>query len=494
MTAQDKPFPPAGNNEDVKPRGVRAYLRARRAGLDAWRRRWFPPEEQAVKPEIIEYLPDIDEIIAEPLPPRLRITHYLVAGLFCSLLLIGAVAKIDIVVVGSGRLITSQPPMVLQPLDRAIIREIKVKPGDRVRRGQVLVTLDPTFAQADVGQYGQQNRALLAEIERLDAELAGKPYLPRNAADPEQALQLSLYTQRQSQLAARIGGLEQEASRVTASLQTAESNREALVPRLALANEVEHMRESLYKGEIGSKLHYLGAQDTRMQMKADLENTINRMAELRHELAAKQAERETFVNDWRRQILEQLIKARQDAARVGESLAKAVRINDLIQVVAPEDGVVLDIAKRSVGSVVREAEPILTLIPAGGTLEADVEIASADVGYLKPGDSVRVKVDAFPYQRHGFLEGTLRDVGQDSFSQRDDTSLGSSASPIRAGASAFHRGHVELTKIDLERMPEGAAVIPGMTVSAEIKVGSRSILSFFLWPILRGMGESLREP
>lgn len=492
MSFQDQqPQPAVVPEQDTS---FKARLRARWAVIVDWKQRWFPPAEQSVAPEALEYLPDIEEIVAQPLPRRLRITHYLVAGLFFTLVLIGAVADVDIIVVGSGRLASSKPPMVLQPLERGIIHAIKVRPGDRVKRGDLLATLDPTFAQADQDQLGQQYRSVLAEVERLEAELQGRPYVPRNGADPEQSLQLSLYSQRQAQFAARLNGLDEETNKLLTSIRSAEASRDALTRQLALAREVERMRESLFKGEVGSKLHYLDSQNTRMRLESDLDTAGTRVIELRHELAAKRAERDTFVNEWRRLLLEQLVKDRQDAARVSESLAKATRVTDLVNVVAPEDGVVLDIAKRSVGSVVREAEPIMTLIPSDGTLEADIEIASADVGYLKPNDPVQIKVDAFPYQKHGMLEGSLRDVSQDSYSQRDDTSIGATTAPLRAGASAFHRGHVALTQTELSRLPAGAMLIPGMTVSAEIKVGSRSILSFFLWPILRGMNESLREP
>lgn len=489
MTVQGPHTPPA-----VEPPKPAKGLSARLAAFRDWRKRWFPEEDTPVAPTFVDYLPDIDEIVAEPMPRRMRVTHYLVAALFLTLVIISAVAQVDIIVVGSGRLATSQPPIVLQPLDRGIIHDVKVRTGDVVRKGQILVTLDPTFAQADMEQFGQRHGALLAEIDRLEAEMAGRPYVPRNAADPEQALQANLYAQRQSQLASHLNQLDAEINQLSAALRTAEGNRQALTQRAALAREVERMRESLYKDEVGSKLHYLDSQNTRLQAEGDLESTINKMTELRHQLAGKQAERETFTNEWRRLILEQLVKDRQDVSQVSESLAKAIRMNDLVVVVAPRDGVVLDMAKRSVGSVVREAEPILTLIPLDSTMEADVEIASADVGYLKPGDEVQIKVDAFPYQKHGFLEGKLRDVSRDSYSARDDTSVGANSTQLRGGASAFHRGHIELTRTTLDRMPEGATLIPGMTVNAEIKVGSRSILSFFLWPILRGMNESLREP
>src|SRR5262249_1284702 len=162
------------------------------------------------------------------------------------------------------------------------------------------------------------------------------------------------------------------------------------------------------------------------------------------------------------------------------------------EVTAPADGVVLDIAKRSVGSVLREAEPLITLVPSNATLIAEIKVNSGDVGYTKPGDAVIVKVDAFPYQRHGLLEGRLRSVSEESFTPGSQEGVAPPSG--RAANSAFHRGEVDLTKTTLEHVPEDAHLIPGRTLPAEIKVGSRSILSFFLYPITRGLDQSMREP
>ena len=116
---------------------------------------------------------------------------------------------------------------------------------------------------------------------------------------------------------------------------------------------------------------------------------------------------------------------------------------------------------------------------------ADISISSADVGYLKVGDPTVIKVDAFPYQRHGVLEGRLRSVAADS--------SGASGNGPATGA-AYHHGQVELVNTALKGIPDGVRLIPGMTLTAEIKVGTRSVISYLTYPITRGFSESIREP
>src|SRR5262249_43804664 len=109
----------------------------------------------------------------------------------------------------------------------------------------------------------------------------------------------------------------------------------------------------------------------------------------------------------------------------------------------------------------------------------------------KTGEDVVIKVDAFPYQRHGLLKGRLRSVSEQSFAPQ---TAEEAAAPQKQTNHAFHRGQIALTSLKLDNLPDGAHLIPGMTVTADIKVGSRSVLSYFIYPLTRGFDEVIREP
>ncbi len=173
-------------------------------------------------------------------------------------------------------------------------------------------------------------------------------------------------------------------------------------------------------------------------------------------------------------------------------MAKASLINDLVVLTAPEDGVVLDVAKRSVGSVLREAEAFITIVPSNAKMVAEIMINSSDVGFTKSGDEAIIKIDAFPYQRYGLLGGRLETVSEESFQAGAAPQENSLVPSEKSGA--FHRGRIAMTNTKLDNLPEGARLFPGMTLTAEVKVGSRSVMSYFLYPITRGFSESIREP
>ncbi|MEO5364437.1 MAG: HlyD family efflux transporter periplasmic adaptor subunit, partial [Magnetococcus sp. DMHC-8] len=152
---------------------------------------------------------------------------------------------------------------------------------------------------------------------------------------------------------------------------------------------------------------------------------------------------------------------------------------------------------RSAGAVLASAELLITIVPSDAVFIAEIMIPSRDIGYVKIGDKVVIKVDAFPYQRHGSLEGRLRFISQESFgggetpNSKENAASGKEKS---SGAGAMHTGRVELLSTKLYNLPEGVRLIRGMTLNAEIKVGSRSIAAYILNPITRSFSESLREP
>lgn len=211
----------------------------------------------------------------------------------------------------------------------------------------------------------------------------------------------------------------------------------------------------------------------------------NRQIEIRKELAALEAEKTAFETGWRQKMLEEMLAVSRERDAVSDQLQKASRRQSMVTLTAPADSVVLDVAKLSQGSIVREAEAFFTLVPLGTTLEADVQISSQDIGYVKSQAKVNVKVDAYPFQKHGTLEGNLRTISQDAF--RKDNAASQTQ-------DAFYGGRVALVTTKLDDLPMNAVLLPGMTVTAEILVGKRSVMSYLLWPLTKATKEAIREP
>jgi HlyD family secretion protein len=437
---------------------------------------------------IAAFQDDLDRIAAEKPPRLLRMTSVTLALLTLALIGISAVTWVDIVVTGHGRLAADHPTDVLQPLDRAIVRTLLVRPGDIVHKGEVLATLDPTFAAADLAALQSHASGLEAETARLQAEADGTVYVPAAGAGADGGLQLGLFTQRRREYAARLASFDQAVAHDASASVTIEGQRSAFVRQADIARNVRDLRETLLRGAVGSRLQYLEAEAALAHAEGDVQDATGRLSELSHATLTHRADRTAFIEGWRREVLDTLALRRAALADARAGVAKAARLRDLVVVTAPEDGVVLEVAARSPGSVLRDAEPLLTLLPAHAGLQAELTIRSADIGYMRVGDPVSLKIDAYPYQRHGILHGRVRTIEAASF----EPDAAHPADP--QGGGAMHRVFVDIQDTALQDMPPGTGPIPGMTVSGDVRVGTRSVLAYFLAPVTRGFQQSFREP
>lgn len=433
---------------------------------------------------IVEFLPDADEIERSPLPAAASFTVQALFAALVAFALWASLSHVDRVVIARGHLINPLPNIVVQPLETSIIQAIHVTPGQVVKKGDLLATLDPTFAKADEAQLRTRLRSLENQAADLQAELSGGAP-GQSGLDPDSRLQAQLSLERQANYKAQQTRLNETLAKLRASLDTNRSDQAGLAQRVKSLREIESMQEKLVAQQFGARLHLLEAREKRMEVERDLELAQNREHEIRRDMAASEAEKSAFDKGWRQKSMEDLLAATRERDSVSEQLAKADKRHSLVRLVAPADSVVLEIAKLSPGSIVKEAESFFTLVPLNGRMEAEVQIDAVDVGYIKSGDAVRLKVDAFPFQKHGTMDATIGTISQDAF--RRDAASGQ-------GPDAFYLSRIYYNAGQLKRMSDSARLLPGMTLTAEIVVGKRSVMSYFLWPLTKAMDESIREP
>ncbi len=442
--------------------------------------------------EAVAFQPDALMIEERPLPWAARSVVYIIAALVAAALLWASLAQVDRVVTARGKLITVDPLIVVQPLETAVIRTIEVGVGDFVKQGAVLATLDPTFTESEQVADRERLNSMLAEERRLEAEIYGRPFPPADA-DPAldakyMALQTAIYEHRQAEYRAAVAASDADAARLEAALATNRASQNGLQERLKVTSEVESMRDELYKLSAGSRLNLLQSRLDRLSLNDQLGEKMNQEKELQQQLASAREQKEKYINNWTREAGERLTTVQQQLATAAQQLANANRRRSLVVLRAPADGVVLELGQRSIGSVAKEAEPLVTLVPRTNKIEAEVDVDSADVARLRTGDPVRVKLDALPFQRHGTLSGRVRVITENSFPAEKASSQQTDAQP------AFFRARVALGPVTLQDVPPDFRLIPGMTTTAEINVGKRTVISYLLDPVIRLFDESLREP
>jgi HlyD family secretion protein len=244
------------------------------------------------------------------------------------------------------------------------------------------------------------------------------------------------------------------------------------------------MTQELVSKKLAVKSRLLDVRDRLLEAGRSMELAQSRQAEIKRELAATTAEKNSYETGWRQKILEEILTVSRERSSVADQLQKAQKRRSMVELTAPVDAVVLEIAKFSQGSIIREAETFFTLVPIGDVLEAEVEIDAQDIGNIRVGDKSDIKIDAYPFQKNGTLKGFLRTISQDAFHRNTANSSGES----------FYSGRLAIGPEHLSSMPALSKLLPGMSLSAEILVGKRSVISYLLWPLRKATAEALREP
>jgi hemolysin D len=432
---------------------------------------------------------DVAEITQEPEPIQLRLTLYVLVSVFVVALAITVFTKMNRVVTSTlGVIVTTEPTIILEALDPSIIKSINIRDGDRVKAGQVLGALDPTLAEADVVSLKLQLASFDAEIARCVAELHQKPFTPPKSslpgADKYASLQQSYYDQRKAQFDAQMRAYNEQIDQVKATMAQLQTDEERYADRESVANDIQKMREQLNVDRVGSRLDLLMATDQRLEIERNLEFDRNGILEDEHQLKAAVANRDAFVQQWYSQISQELLTARngRDAAR--EELAKALKHRSLVLLQAPQDALVLKLEKLSVGSVLKEGDLFASLAPTRSPIEAEVHIAAMDVGFVRVGDAAAIKLDAFNFVEHGLAEGKVREISDGSFTLDDN---GNTVDP-------YYKARIVFTKVKLRNVPTDFCLVPGMMLTADIQVGTRSVFVYLVRGLVRGISEAMREP
>jgi HlyD family secretion protein len=414
----------------------------------------------------------------------------LVFGAAClALAALLTIARVDRVISSTGgKIVSVDAPLVLQALDPSIVKSIDVHEGEVVEKDRLLATLDSTFAVADVHQLQEQIDSLNAQIAREDAELAHKApdFLSTSDSSRQryEALQKALFDQRAAQYSAQLESFDQKIALTQATIDKYQNDESRYRERLGVAKEVEGMRNTLAQHGNESRLNLLGSTDARLEALRTMEFDHNSLQEAQHQLDGAKADRAAFIQQWFSQISQDLILARNNRDTAASQLEKAARHQDLVRLIAPEPAMVLKVPKLSVGSVLKEGDTLMMLVPMNAPAEAEIEVASRDVGFIRPGDPVTMKIDAFNFAEHGTVDGVVKWVSEDAFTT-DDNGL---------PTPAYYRVRVKITAIKLIDVPSTFRLIPGMTLIGDVKVGTRALGAYLIGGLVSGVGGAMREP
>jgi len=442
-----------------------------------------------------DFSPPLLRIQQKPPAPLAGWMLRLLIALLAAMVLWTAFGRLDIVAVADGKLVPSSYLKIVQPAEQGIVNEILVKEGQKVDAGQVLIRMDAVLTQADVKaiQADYDNKRLA--LRRVDAQLAAKS-LARDRGDPPE-----LYAQVAAQYAANVRAYENALAQERALLDKARHDLAAagatktkLEQVLPHYMEQEKAFEKLTKDGFAGRIMLSEKKRERVEREQDLrtqEFTIRSNQALIEQSEQKIAQ---ITADYRRQLQTERVDVAAQLQKANQELAKLSHRQQLLELRAPQPGIVKDLATHTVGTVAAPGTILMTLVPEADNLVAEVWVSNQDVGFVRPGQSAKLKLAAFQFQKYGLLDGKVLHVNADateapSANTRSDALTGRDR-PM--GPLAF-RTLVELASQELLADGQRHALQPGMQVAGEIHLGTRTILEYLLSPIQKAFHEAGRE-
>lgn len=450
--------------------------------------------------EAEEFQPDAIMLEAQKPPFPLHMVWFLVIGLLLLMIVWACFAKVDKIVTADGKLVTTRPPITMKPYERTVIKTVNIRQGQRVKAGQVLFTFDTVLTNADYTKLLEQRQSYRAQQTRLQAELGD--YKSRQIfgsnPNPDEIAQNGIYLARMKYYQEKLRSYQESLTRYEKTLAALKESMKRYEERKDALGRIEKMMRGLHEKKVVSLKDLLNTQIQFIEMGIQIDQQNVQIVENTQQIRSIDAEREAFIKDWFRQIMEEKVNVERELISLEKDLPKASRLNALQELRSPCDAVVHEIAPFQEGSAVREAEALVTLIPLDVPLEAEVDIPAKDIGWVKLNDTARLKFDAFPFQQCGTLDGTITYISQDAFTkgvtsqeQTERADDGGEPSPTAKGTT--YQARLKLSG-SLTGRAAKARLLPGMRLKAEIKVGRRTVINYLLNPFVKALEESVREP
>ena len=428
-----------------------------------------------------EFLPAVLEIQQTPPSPIGRALIWTIVAAFTAAVLWASFGRIDIVATAQGKIIPSGYSKIVQPYETGVIAAIHVQDGQTVQRGDVLIELDATLNRADRDRASNEQRAANVDAARLRALIKGQSALvvPDDADPTYVVLQQQLLRDQLAEYQAKVAAAQHLVDQRRAVVEQTNENILRLEATVPMEVERAEAYKKLLEHEAVTKMDFLQAEGQRIDKAQELAGQKKKLRQDQAALAEAEKHHRAMVSEFQQMKQAELSALETKAASLSQEVTKAGQKAGLQRLTAPIDGVVQQLAVHTVGGVVTPAQQLLIVVPREHPVEVEAQVENRDVGFVKEGQPVEIKVETFQFTLYGTIPGHVLTVSDDAASI-EKVGL---VYPIRVSMDRSTI-HVEEKQVNLS---------PGMAVTVEIKTGQRRIIEYLLSPLLKSVQESLRE-
>ena len=446
---------------------------------------WSARQENKAGEDELAFMPSAIEVMERPASPAARSVALSLSAFFIITIIWSIVGKVDIVAVATGKIIPIGGVQTIQPLEIGVVRAIHVKDGQEVKKGDLLIELDPTESEVDRGQVLREFIASTAEFRRLEANLRALDKTPPDFIPPKNAPE-HLVSMHREKLKSDMLAHEAKTAAYDAEYSRRVAERAAILAEIAklegtipLVREREAALARLIRTGNAPRRQWLEVKQSLIEQKQNLIIQRHRVVEAEAAMISAAKQRDQLAADARRDALTQMVEARNRMNAAELQMRTAEKRENMQQLSAPTDGTVQQLNVYTVGGVVQPAQILMLVVPKGTQLEAEAMVLNKDKGFVHAGQETEVKVESFPFTKYGTIKGVLKFLSGDAIQDKD---LG-----------LVYASRIKLSKATIRADGKDIPLTPGMAVTVEIKTGKRRIIEFLMAPLLRYQSEALRE-
>lgn len=432
-----------------------------------------------------DFAPDIQRLQHQPPSPLPRAVLWCLLALLFSMLLWSIFGRLDIIAVAQGKLVPQSSVKIVQPADAGIVKEILVSEGDEVYAGQVLARMDAQFSDADGRSLESELHLKSLQLRRADAQLAGVPLQLNSDDPPELFAQVSAqYNAREKAYADALGTARAQYSKAQQELQSALEIETKLKQTVPIYKAHDEAFQRLVKDGSVSKFMANEKSRDRIEKEQELRAQSYTVDSLRSTIRQAEQQIAQITSNYRQELQNERVQAEGEYRKLQQESEKQAHHHELLELKAPQDGIVKDIATHTPGTVVSPGTVVMTVVPKNDPIEAEVWITHLDAGFVQPKQHAQVKLAAYPFQKYGMVNGEVSQVSPDATEPDQDK---------EQRDAPGYRAVIRLPSAFLENAGKRYRLTPGMQVTAEINLGSRSVLEYLLSPVQKAVFEAGHE-
>ncbi len=437
-------------------------------------------------PHEAQFLPAALELQETPVSPAPRVAMWLLMAFAFLTFLWALFGHVDVVAVAHGRIVPNDRTKVIQPIETATVKAIRVADGQTVKAGEVLIELDTTNTAADSTRIANDHVMARLQAARAKALLAAIASGKSPVLTDLPEIDNSRLVQEQRVLDGQYGEYQAKQARIDADIAKREAelrSTQEVVRKLEQTAPIARQRAQDFKNLVEknfiSKHGYLEKEQARIEQEADLATQRSRIKELAAALREGRSQRTALVAETKRLALDSLNEAEQKATTHGQERIKAESRDKLMTLTAPVDGTVQQLAVHTVGGVVTPAQQLMMIVPKDNPIEVEAYVENKDIGFVNSGQEAVVKVETFPFTKYGTIDAKVITVSSDAV---NDEKRG-----------LIFPARVNLARATIPVENKTVNLSPGMAVTVEVKTAQRRVIEYFLSPLLQYKDESLRE-